>query len=100
MACPSAGCASAWLRKSCATGPTCKAWASCSPRVSQVDIAVHQMHRASTPCGSCANQPAIIYKVVRGEVLAVVPEFGQVRFPVSELGSADEDSGCWWCLPG
>ena len=70
-------------------------------RVSQLDIAVHQLHRAPTPCVALVqNQPSIVYKVVKGEVLAVVPEYGRVRFPIADLGSADDGLRLLVAVPG
>ena len=70
-------------------------------RVGQVDIAVHQLHRATTPCVALVqNQPAILYKVVGGEALAVLPEYGRVRFPISELGEADDGLRLLIVTPG
>ncbi|QNI83970.1 ABC multidrug efflux transporter [Synechococcus sp. PROS-7-1] len=70
-------------------------------RVNQVDIAVHQIHRASTPCVALVqNQPTVLYKVVAGEVLGVIPEFGRVRFPVSELGAPNEGLRMLVVTPG
>ena len=59
-------------------------------RVSQVDIPLNQLPRASTPClAMVREQPAVIYKIAKGEVLAVLPEYGRVRFPVADLGSQE-----------
>ena len=59
-------------------------------RVSQVDIPLHQLPRASTPClAMVRDQPAVIYKIAKGEVLAVLPEYGRVRFPIADLGSQE-----------
>ena len=59
-------------------------------RVTQVDIPLNQLPRASTPClAMVREQPAVIYKVAKGEVLAVLPEYGRVRFPVADLGGPD-----------
>ena len=59
-------------------------------RVSQVDIPLHQLPRASTPClAMVREQPAVIYKIAKGEVLAVLPEYGRVRIPLSDLGKPD-----------
>ena len=70
-------------------------------RVNQLDIAVHQMHRATTPCVALVqNQPTVLYKVVGGEVLGVIPEFGRVRFPVSELGADDDGLRLLVATPG
>jgi subfamily B ATP-binding cassette protein HlyB/CyaB len=64
--------------------------ATMSFRVTQADIPLHQLGRASTPClAMVRDQPAVIYKIAKGEVLAVLPEYGRVRFPVADLGSPD-----------
>ena len=60
-------------------------------RVSLVDIPIQQLARAATPClAFVRGQPAVIYKVANSEVLAVLPEYGRVRFPIAELGSNKE----------
>jgi subfamily B ATP-binding cassette protein HlyB/CyaB len=64
--------------------------ATMSFRVTQADIPLHQLSRASTPClAMVREQPAVIYKIAKGEVMAVLPEYGRVRFPVSDLGAPE-----------
>jgi len=64
--------------------------ATMSFRVTQADIPLHQLSRAATPClAMVRDQPAVIYKIAKGEVLAVLPEYGRVRFPVADLGDQD-----------
>ena len=59
-------------------------------RVTQADIPLHQMARAATPCVAIVrDQPSVIYKIAKGEVLAVLPEYGRVRFPLADLGNPD-----------
>ena len=70
-------------------------------RVTLVDIPVHQLPRANTPCITIIeNQPSVIYKVAHGEVLAVAPEFGRIRFPLSQLGTADSAIRLLQIAPG
>ena len=70
-------------------------------RVSLVDIPLHQLARAATPClAFVRDQPAVIYKVANNEVLAVLPEYGRVRFPLADLGSAEEGIRLLLVSPG
>jgi len=59
-------------------------------RASMLDVPAHQLHRATTPCLVIVrDQPAVIYKVVKGEALAVLPEYGRVQLPLSELAGGE-----------
>ena len=59
-------------------------------RVSMVDIPIKQLSRAATPClAILRDQPAVIYKVAKGDVLAVLPEYGRVCLPLEDLGATD-----------
>ena len=59
-------------------------------RVSMVDIPINQLSRAATPClAILRDQPAVIYKVAKGDVLAVLPEYGRVCLPLEDLGASD-----------
>jgi len=45
-----------------------------------------QVIRASFPCiAVLCGQPSLIHEIRRGEVFAVIPEYGSVRLPLSEL---------------
>ena len=45
-----------------------------------------QVVRASFPCiAVLCGQPSLIHEIRRGEVFAVIPEYGSVRLPLSEL---------------
>ena len=45
-----------------------------------------QVIRASFPCiAILCGQPSLIHEIRRGEVFAVIPEYGSVRLPISEL---------------
>ena len=45
-----------------------------------------QVIRASFPCiVNLCGQPSFIHEIRRGEVFAVIPEYGSVRLPISEL---------------
>ena len=70
-------------------------------RVSMVDIPLKQLSRAATPCLAIVReQPAVIYKVAKGEVLAVLPEYGRVRLPLADLGGADSAIRLLTVTPG
>ena len=50
------------------------------------DLPEAQVIRASFPCiALLCGQPSLIHEVRRGEVFAVIPEYGSVRLPLSEL---------------
>lgn len=55
-----------------------------------VDLPAAQVPRAQTPClAIIRGQPAIVYRISKGDVLAVLPEFGRVRLSVAEwIGEA------------
>jgi ATP-binding cassette subfamily B protein len=54
--------------------------------VSMVDLPAAQLPRAATPClAIIRGQPSVIYRIERGEVLAVVPEYGRISIALSEL---------------
>ena len=75
--------------------------ASMTFRVSQVDIPLHQLSRASTPSLALVrDQPTVIYKIAKGEVLAVLPEYGRVRFPIADLGEPDSGIRLLLVTPG
>ena len=45
-----------------------------------------QVIRASFPCiAILCGQPSLIHEIRRGEIFAVIPEYGSVRLPISEL---------------
>ena len=45
-----------------------------------------QVIRASFPCiVNLCGQPSLIHEIRGGEVFAVIPEYGSVRLPISEL---------------
>ena len=51
-----------------------------------VDLPEAQVMRASFPCiAVLCGQPSLIHEIRRGEVFAVIPEYGSVRLPLSEL---------------
>ena len=50
------------------------------------DLPEAQVIRASFPCiANLCGQPSLIHEIRRGEVFAVIPEYGSVRLPISEL---------------
>ena len=50
------------------------------------DLPEAQVIRASFPCiAVLCGQPSLIHEIRRGEVFAVIPEYGSVRLPLSEL---------------
>ena len=50
-----------------------------------LNLPAAQVPRAQTPCLAIVrDQPAIIYRIEKGEVLAVLPEFGRVRITIGE----------------
>ena len=50
------------------------------------DLPEAQVIRASFPCiAVLCDQPSLIYEIRRGEIFAVIPEYGSVRLPLSEL---------------
>ena len=50
------------------------------------DLPEAQVLRASFPCiAVLCGQPSLIHEIRRGEVFAVIPEYGSVRLPLSEL---------------
>ena len=50
------------------------------------DLPEAQVIRASFPCiAVLCDQPSSIYEIRRGEIFAVIPEYGSVRLPLSEL---------------
>lgn len=51
-----------------------------------VDVPEAQLHRLPFPCFALLlDQPAMIHDISRGEVKAVVPEYGCITVPLSEL---------------
>ena len=49
-------------------------------------IAEDQLHRVQFPCiALIASQPSVIYDISKGEVKAVVPEYGRVSLPLNEF---------------
>ena len=50
-----------------------------------LNLPAAQVPRAQTPClAIIRDQPAIIYRIEKGEILAVLPEFGRVRLTLEE----------------
>ncbi|TCD58128.1 peptidase domain-containing ABC transporter [Synechococcus sp. BS55D] len=50
------------------------------------DLPEAQLIRASFPCiAVLCGQPSLIHEIRRSEVFAVIPEYGSVRLPLSEL---------------
>ena len=50
-----------------------------------LNLPAAQVPRAQTPClAIIRDQPAIIYRIENGEILAVLPEFGRVRLTLEE----------------
>ena len=50
-----------------------------------LNLPAAQVPRAQTPClAIIREQPAMIYRIEKGEVLAVLPEFGRVRLTLEE----------------
>ena len=50
-----------------------------------LNLPAAQMQRAQTPClAIIRDQPAMVYRIEQGEVLAVLPEFGRVRLTLEE----------------
>ena len=50
------------------------------------DLPEAQVIRASFPCiAVLCGQPSLIHEIRRGEIFAVIPEYGSVRLPLSEL---------------
>ena len=50
------------------------------------DLPEAQLLRASFPCiAVLSGQPSLIHEIRQGEVFAVIPEYGSVRLPLSEL---------------
>ena len=50
------------------------------------DLPEAQVIRASFPCiVNLCGQPSLIHEIRGGEVFAVIPEYGSVRLPISEL---------------
>ena len=51
-----------------------------------LNLPSQQVPRAHVPClAIIKNQPSVIYKIAKGEVLAVVPEYGRVTIALDEL---------------
>ena len=56
-----------------------------------VNLPEAQVIRSSFPCiAILCNQPSLIHEISRGEVFAVIPEYGSVRLPLSELLGDEE----------
>ena len=56
-----------------------------------VNLPEAQVIRASFPCiAVLCDQPSLIHEISRGEVFAVIPEYGSVRLPLSELMGEEE----------
>ena len=56
-----------------------------------VNLPEAQVIRASFPCiAVLCDQPSLIHEISRGEVFAVIPEYGSVRLPLSELLGDEE----------
>ncbi|MCP9775649.1 peptidase domain-containing ABC transporter [Cyanobium sp. WAJ14-Wanaka] len=52
------------------------------------DLPEVQLSRAAFPCFALLlEQPAIIFEISKGEIKAVVPEYGRVKLPLSQLTS-------------
>ena len=50
-----------------------------------INLPAAQVPRAQTPCiAIIREQPAVLYRIEKGEVLAVLPEFGRVRLTLDE----------------
>ena len=50
-----------------------------------LNLPAAQVPRAQTPClAVIRDQPAMVYRIEKGEVLAVLPEFGRVRLTLEE----------------
>ena len=50
------------------------------------DLPEAQVIRASVPCiAVISGQPSLIHEIRSGEIFAVIPEYGSVRLPLSEL---------------
>ena len=61
-----------------------------------VDLPEAQVVRASFPCiAVLCGQPSLIHEIRRGEVFAVIPEYGGVSLPLSDL--LGEEVGQGYC---
>ena len=50
-----------------------------------LNLPAAQVPRSQTPClAIIRDQPAVIYRIEKGEVLAVLPEFGRVSLSLEE----------------
>ncbi len=64
-------------------------------------VAEDQLHRVPFPCiALIANQPSVIYEIRKGEVKAVVPEYGKVTLSIKELTQGEGGASILTLSPG
>ncbi len=64
-------------------------------------VSEKQLHRVPCPCiALIASQPSVIYEIRKGEVKAVVPEYGRVSLPLKELTGGKGGTTILTLFPG